>query len=83
MITVSGWCARGKEGVGGSVQTMGVMRKGFCPNFLQLFFENIVGSRCNDRRRELIPVFHNLHRQSRPSPSTVPPTVEYLVGVPS
>ncbi len=33
MITVNGWCAGGKGGVG--VQSMGEMGKDFYPNFLQ------------------------------------------------
>ncbi len=82
MITVNGWCAGGKGG-GVSVQSMGEMEKDFCPNFLQPFLENIDRRSCNDGIRELIPVFHNLHRKCRPSPSAVARTLEYLVGVPS
>ncbi len=51
----------GKWGVGVSVQSMGEVGKGFCPNFLQPFFENIDRRSCNDGSRELIPVFHDLH----------------------
>ncbi len=52
-----------------SVQSMGEMGKDFCPNFLQPFLENVDRRSCNDRSRELIPVFHN------------PRTLEYLVAV--
>ncbi len=46
VITVNGWCAGGKgeggRGKGGmSVQSMGEMGTGFCPNFLQPFLEDI------------------------------------------
>ncbi len=33
--------------------------------------------------KELIPVFHNLHRKWRPSPSAVARTLGYRLGVPS
>ncbi len=66
-----------------SVQSMGEMRKDFCPNFLQPFLENIDRRNCNDGSRELIQVFHNPHRKCRPSPSAVARTLEYLEGVPS
>ncbi len=65
-----------------SVQSTQELGKDFCPNFLQPFPENIDRSSCNDGSRELIPVFHNPHRKCQLSPSTVTPTVEYLVGVP-
>ncbi len=42
-----------------SVQSMGEMGKGFSPNFLQPFLENIDRGSCNDESRKLIPVFHN------------------------
>ncbi len=80
MITVNGWCAGGKGGVGErgvvSVQSMGEMGKDFCPNFLQPFLENIDRRGYNDGSRELIPVFHNPHRKFRPSPSGVARTLE-------
>ncbi len=50
---------------------MGEMGKGFCPNFLQPFLENIDRRSCTDGSRELIPVFHNPHRKCPPSPSAV------------
>ncbi len=66
-----------------SVPSMGEMGKDFCPNFLQPFLGNIDRKNCNDGSRELIPVFHNLHRKCRPSPTARARTLEYLVGVPS
>ncbi len=57
--------------------------KDCCPNFLQSFLENIDGRSCNDGSRELIPVFHNPHQKSRPSPPALTSTLGYLVGVPS
>ncbi len=91
MITVNGWRAGerggvgkcGGGGVGVSVQSMGEMGKDFCPNFLQPFLENIDGRSCNDGSRELIPVFHNPHRKYQPSLSGVARTLECLVGVTS
>ncbi len=73
---------RGKEG-GGSVQSMEEMGREFGLNFLQPFLESIDRGSCNDGSRELIPVCYNPHRKSRPSPSAVARTLEYLVGVPS
>ncbi len=63
MITVNGWCADGKGGVGErgirvSVQSMGEMGKDFCPNFLKALLENIDRRSCNDGSWELIPIFH-------------------------
>ncbi len=54
-----------------------------CPNFLQTFLENIDRRSCKNGSRELIPVYHNLYRKCRPSPSKVLLTLEYLEGVPS
>ncbi len=84
MITVNGWCAGGNGGGGVgergvSVQSIGEIRKGFCPNFLQPFLENIDRKSCNNGGRELIPVFYNSHWKSRPSPSAVVLIVEFLV----
>ncbi len=64
MVTVIGWCTGGKgggrgKGMWANVQSMGQMRKDFCPNFLQPFLENIHRRSCNDGSRELIPVFRN------------------------
>ncbi len=74
----------GRGGGGGRrVQSMGEMGKDFCPNFLQLFLENIDRRSFNDGGRELIPIFHNPHRKCRPSPSAAARTLEYLEGVPS
>ncbi len=64
-----------------SVQSMGEMRKDFCPNVLLPFLENIDRRSCNDGSWELMPVFHNPHRKCRPSPSAVAHTLEYLEGV--
>ncbi len=44
-----------------TVQSMGEMGKGFCPNILQPFLENIDRKSCNDGSQELNPVFHNPH----------------------
>ncbi len=79
MLIVNGWCAGGLEV---SVQSMGEVKKDFCPNFPQPLHENIDRRSCNDGSRELIPVFHNPHRKYRPSPSAVARSLEYLVGVP-
>ncbi len=68
----------GERGVGVSVQSMGEMGKNFCPNFLQPFLGKNGRRSCNDGSRELIPVFHNPHRQFRPFRSAVPRTLEYL-----
>ncbi len=43
------------------------MRKGFGPHYLQPLLENVDRRSCNDGNRELIPIFHNLHRKSWPS----------------
>ncbi len=61
-----------------SVQSIGEMGEGFCPNFLQPLLENIDRMSCNDESRELVPVFHNPHRKCRPSPSAVARILEYL-----
>ncbi len=81
MITANGRCAGGKEEGGGgcqkggmSVQSMGEMGKDFCPNFLQSFLENIDRRSCNAGGWHLIPIFHNPHRQCRPSLSEAAPT---------
>ncbi len=63
MITVNGWCAGGKVGVGGggrekggmSVQSMGEVGKDFCPNVLQSFLENFDRRSCDDGGWQLIP----------------------------
>ncbi len=68
---------------GVSVQSVGEMRKDFCPKFLQPFLESIDRGSCNNGSRELIPVFHNPHRKCRPSPSALARTLEYLEGVSS
>ncbi len=77
-----GWRG-GREKGGMSVQSVGEMRKDFCPYFLQSFLENIDRRSCNDGSWQLIPIFHNPHRKCRPSPSAVARTLEYLAGVPS
>ncbi len=64
-----------------SVQSMGEMGKDICPNFLQSFLENIDRRSCNDGGWQLIPIFHNPHRKSRPSPSEAARTLENLEGV--
>ncbi len=58
-----------------SVQSLEEMGKGFCPNFIQPFLENIDRKRPNGGSWEMIPVFHKPHRKGRPF------TLEYLVGV--
>ncbi len=67
----------GKKGV--RVQSMEEMGKDFCPNFLELFLENIDRRSCNDGSREFIPVYRSPHRKCRPSPSAVVRTLECLV----
>ncbi len=52
-------------------QSVGKMRENFCPHFL-LLLPNIH-----------IPIFHNAHRKSWPSPLVVARTLAYLVGVPA
>ncbi len=66
-----------------SVQSIGEMGKDFCPNFIHPFLENINKRNRNNGGRELIPVFHNYHRQGRQSPPALALTLEYLVEVPS
>ncbi len=56
-------------------QSMGEMEKDFCLNLLQPLLENVDGS------RELIPIFHNLHRKDRPSPLALARTMVYLEPV--
>ncbi len=64
-----------------SVQSMGAMRKDFCPNLRQPFLENIDKRSRNGGSRGRIPAFYNPHRKSRPSPSMVDLTLKYFVGV--
>ncbi len=64
-----------------SVQSMGEIGQGFCPNFLQPFLENVDRWSWNDGSRELISVFDNPHRKCQPCHSVVALTLEYLVGV--
>ncbi len=59
------------------------MGKFFCRSFLQSVLKNINRISCNDGSRELIPVFHNPHRNVQPSPLAVARKLVYLVGVPS
>ncbi len=62
----------GRGGGGRSVKSMGEMGKDFCPNFLQLFLENIDRRSCNDESRELIQHFTTLTKNA-----------DHLGGVPS
>ncbi len=45
-----------------SVQSMRKIGEHFDPKFLQPFRESIERRSCNDGSQELIPVFHNPHR---------------------
>ncbi len=64
-----------------SVQSMGEMRKDFCPILLKHFLENIDRRSRNDGSRQLIPVLHNPYRKGRPSPSAVRLILEFLIRV--
>ncbi len=60
-------------GVRVSIQSMGEMEKDFCPNFLQPLLKNIDRRSCNNRGRELIPVFHRVERdEGKPSSDKYP-----------
>ncbi len=64
------------------VQPMGKMGKDYCPNFLQPLLEHFDSRSCNDWSWERIPIFHNPHRKSGPSPPAVARTLGCLEGCP-
>ncbi len=63
-------------------QPIGKMGKNFCLHFLQPFLANVDWRNCNHGSREHIPIFHNPHQNSWPSPTVAARTLEYVVGVP-
>ncbi len=62
------------KGGGASFQSMGEIRKDFCPNFLQPFLENIDRRSCNDGSQYFTTCTSSI--------SAVARTLEYLEGVP-
>ncbi len=87
MITVNWWCAggmgRGVDKLGNECSVNGGGGERLLSKISPTFLENIDRRSANDGNKELIPVFHNTHRNCRPSPSVAACTLEYVVGVPS
>ncbi len=62
-------------------ESKGKMGENFSPNFSQPLLENFDRRSCNDRNRELIPIFHNPHREGKHSPSAMVCILEYLAKI--